>query len=504
MTRWLRGPSILVWLSYGLAAWVFRGYTTDDTAIYARFARHLARTGVLAFNPGEAVHAATSPLWAAIGALGDRLGLDALGTLHVAGVICGVASALLLLAVLDRLRPAAGLRWAVAAVVATAPWSLRWAWSGMETPLASLLVCALMVEGLQPEQRVRPGRLGLYAGLLPLVRPEGILLAALVALAAAVRPVLRARPRLWVGLLAPLALWSVYALPVYHHLLPATMQAKSTPLGLQPARLWANLRVIATILIVGGAVPAIAWVVHLLRRVAGLLGRGGWGRARIGGEEETFFLEPALLAWSAALPLVYLLRDVQVVSRYLEVIAPVILWAALKEARRWSRPAMRMALLQAALSVVLVGTWVGPSARAFGSSLRASLGDIATWLRENTPEDATVAVYDIGWIGLYSGRRVLDLGGLVHPGINDLRDRVDDEEILRRGLFLRFERPDYLVDRDARPAALDGAVLGGEVRLRAVLSREVANLGLSRSTPVVYTLYQVEPVEDRPERPGGR
>ena len=85
----------------------------------------------------------------------------------------------------------------------------------------------------------------------------------------------------------------------------------------------------------------------------------------------------------------------------------------------------------------------------------------------------------------------------MHPGINDLRDRVDDAVIQREGLFLEFGRPDFLVDRDPAPAVLDGRVLG-DVRLRAVLHRTVANLGLSRPEPVVYTLYRVEPVESDP------
>jgi len=104
---------------------------------------------------------------------------------------------------------------------------------------------------------------------------------------------------------------------------------------------------------------------------------------------------------------------------------------------------------------------------------------------------ATVAIYDIGLVGHRSERRVIDLGGLIHPEINALRDRVDDSTILHEGLFLDFERPDYLVDRAYEAAVLEGTEIG-DVRMRALLSRQVANLGLSRGRPVIYTLYAVE------------
>src|SRR6056297_777086 len=77
-----RGPSTLateVAMNPRYAPWValllflvqapvYADYVTDDSYIYARFADNLARLGELSFNPGEPVHAATSPLWAGLGA----------------------------------------------------------------------------------------------------------------------------------------------------------------------------------------------------------------------------------------------------------------------------------------------------------------------------------------------------------------------------------------------------------------------------------------------------
>ena len=115
------------------------------------------------------------------------------------------------------------------------------------------------------------------------------------------------------------------------------------------------------------------------------------------------------------------------------------------------------------------------------------------WLRENTEESAVVAAYDIGAIGWSSRRPVLDLGGLVNPGINDLRNEIDDAVILRDALFLDHGDPSFLVDRDPGGAVLEGRTLRG-LRCEKVLERRVENLGLTRPTPVVYTLYRLVPI----------
>ena len=47
------------------------------------------------------------------------------------------------------------------------------------------------------------------------------------------------------------------------------------------------------------------------------------------------------------------------------------------------------------------------------------------WIHQNTPAHADVAIKDIGSIGYYSKRRVLDLAGLVSPQCIPFRARND-------------------------------------------------------------------------------
>ena len=58
------------------------------------------------------------------------------------------------------------------------------------------------------------------------------------------------------------------------------------------------------------------------------------------------------------------------------------------------------------------------------------------WLREHTPPDAVVAANDVGAIGYYSGRRVVDVAGLVDPEVIPHLRQPDYTEFLA-SLFAR-------------------------------------------------------------------
>ena len=456
-------------------------YFTDDSYIYARFATNFVAGGELVFNPGERVHAATSPLWAGLVALIIAAGLPLVAGMKVLGATCA-AVGLWIAWRLARRRFGAGF-WSAAflLLLATEPWFVRWSASGMETPLACLLVLLALESGLRPREEVAWGRLGWSIGLLPLVRPETLLLWGLVCVLALLTPTARRARSLWTGLMLPLAAWSVWALLFYGTILPATLQAKSTPLGLVPSRLIANLFVLARLYGLALALPTVAWIFGLLRQPRRLVQKS-----------DSDWLAPVLWSWSAALPLVYLLRDVQVVSRYLEVVLPIVLVLGISELKRLGAGRVLRAGVSVEVLAVLIFSfgWIVPSANAFGRSLQG-LVEMGEWLRENTPDSTVVAAYDIGAIGYASERPILDLGGLIHPGINDLRNEVDDADILHRGLFMEFGDPDYLVDRDRAGAVLAGTRLRGRL-CEPVLSRTVSNLGLSRPEPVIYTLYRLE------------
>jgi hypothetical protein len=76
--------------------------------------------------------------------------------------------------------------------------------------------------------------------------------------------------------------------------------------------------------------------------------------------------------------------------------------------------------------------------------------DLALWLKHNTPEDSLIALHDIGAVGYFSGRKMLDLVGLVNPGITKYYLDKQSKRIIplneRKVIdYLKQKRPDYLV-----------------------------------------------------------
>jgi len=97
--------------------------------------------------------------------------------------------------------------------------------------------------------------------------------------------------------------------------------------------------------------------------------------------------------------------------------------------------------------VLLIGTvllifWI-VGARAYAldvAIIESEMVAISKWLADNTDPDDLIAVHDIGAIGYYSDRKILDLAGLVSPEVIQI---IDDEVALAE--FLDRNEAKYLV-----------------------------------------------------------
>jgi len=342
--------AVAVLAAGGLA---LRGYVTDDTFIHLRYARNLVERGELAFNPGETTYGCSSPLWVLGLALLMRLGAPAL----VAPWLLGALSALLALLILESLLHGLHLKpaWqaAVLLLAAADAWFLRWAWSGMETPLATALPLLLLWPAGRGRTRPRvPPSLwiawGAAAGLAGLTRPEFLLLGPLALPWIAWRG---ERP-LWRRTVLPSALgaavvlgpWLLYAWRTFGRLTPQTAAAKSYAATLSPSVIGGSLLRSAAQL---GAVQGPLWVAFVVcavlvvarsraRRGAGhgvpstaaapssdeALGPPVW-RERV--PRERACLLGIALTWTAVLCAGYAVKQVWVISRYLSPLAPALL-----------------------------------------------------------------------------------------------------------------------------------------------------------------------------------
>ncbi len=490
--RW--GLLIALALAAGLMV-PLRGYVTDDTYIHLRYAEHLARGEGLVFNPGERVYGCTSPLWVALVADGIALGFDGLATAKALGAIATLASVVLFLQLMRRTLASPVVRACATVAWGGHAWMARWGMSGMETPLAVALVLAGFVAFTEGrEWGSRPVRTGTLWALGALTRPEaafllglwGIFLIADAENRAGIR-------RLVFGSLPPLAIyggWLMFARLYFGSFLPQTLEAKAAGSGGAAFALDSLRRQILILASTDGALFAALGIALLLA-----------GTRLVPGRLQPHRVLPWV--WVVAVPALYVARGVPVISRYLLPLLPVIAWLAWRAVEVWwngdrEPGSRRVAVLAALLALLVLGqnavvyrTRVLPHAAAFTSGLDASLVTWGRWFGEHAPAGSVIATPDIGAIGYFSNRRVVDLAGLVTPGMVPLLQRESPERIAEELLFARVERADFLVDR-----APPGAALATRSRFGPCLVKlgeaGIDGLGIARPGPVVYTFYRVD------------
>jgi len=125
---------------------------------------------------------------------------------------------------------------------------------------------------------------------------------------------------------------------------------------------------------------------------------------------------------------------------YVWGLAGMIGWVQLNSPSTWKRVFSRAWVLSTAL-VTLIFWLVG--ARAYARDvaiIESEMVSAARWLASNTPGDALVAAHDIGALGYFSQRQLIDLAGLVSPEVIPF---IRDESRLAQ--FLDARGADYLV-----------------------------------------------------------
>jgi hypothetical protein len=88
---------------------------------------------------------------------------------------------------------------------------------------------------------------------------------------------------------------------------------------------------------------------------------------------------------------------------------------------RSTRPLARLLRRAYALTIMVVfALFVPIGAAAFATDVAIINGEmvaVAQWLDRNTPPDAVIAAHDIGAIGYFTRRPILDLAGLISPEV---------------------------------------------------------------------------------------
>jgi hypothetical protein len=415
------------------------GFPLDDAWIHQTYARNLVELKEWTFQPGPTSGGSTSPLWTVMLALGAALGLDPRAWAYILGSTALFATALLSREWLSRKLSNPALAW-TAAVVVLLEWHLVWAGlSGMETILQALLVVCVFL--LLDARYTRPIVLGAAIGLGMWIRPDAVtLILPLVWLLFWDHEPIVDRARA-IGL--AVSGFALLALPylAFNRLVggewwPTTFYAKQAE--------YAVLRETSLItrLLREYVQPMIGVGVILLPGLVMAI----WRRIRTG---DLGGLAP--LVWALAFMSMYAVRLPVTYQhgRYVIPTVPVVLvvgleglissgWPLDREGRR------RLAALawRVGLSGVLLGFWL-LGARAYASDvsiIESEMVEASRWIAAHTEPDALVAAHDIGALGYYGGRSILDLAGLVSPDVIPI---MRDENAL--AAYLNANGADYLM-----------------------------------------------------------
>lgn len=209
----LLGAAVFVLVATRLA------WMSDDAAITARVIANTLHGYGPNFNITERAQAYTHPLWFVLNTVAARVTGDILITMLVVGILCSGAAMYLVLR---------GRHWAVAVVVtalAASTYALtEYAGSGLENPLAWLLMAAMWSAAV----RRRPTAVAVAAGLLIVTRLDLAVVAVPFVVVWAIRGTLPRPTLLLMGglLVAPAFVWLSFSWLYYGSPLPETAYSK--------------------------------------------------------------------------------------------------------------------------------------------------------------------------------------------------------------------------------------------------------------------------------------
>jgi hypothetical protein len=436
-------------LSLALMAWPQRHYANDDTYVHLRIVRNIVESGEFAYNPGEPTYTTTSPLWNIVMAtvclpakIASGAGPDYLLWSQVTAYLLSLAAAAAL-AALARPR-AGGWAWVAGGLYLLDPYLSSAVACGMEMPLFALLASLALAAAGSPRFGPRAWPSAALCSLLLQVRPEAVTVTAAAFLLALSHNGNRLRRgALFALCLAALSTpWLVYYRLHFGSFVTNTVLAKSLDsAGRLPFSRPATMLQVLRLLVQVYAAPAAV--------VAGTL---AWAARRGGARADAAkrcWPEASVVLGILSLYLAFL-KEGSISSRYLLTFAPFLYGLVAASLGMWRscgwRGARGVAALLALLLLGLDGTALPGRLRRDRQIGRAGI-ETATWIARNTPERATVFTGGIGYLGYYSGRRILD-DGLADPAGAALRGgRLTLAELLS------LRRPDYAATAEPVPPA---------------------------------------------------
>lgn len=432
MTNSLKTLALTGALIYLFFAWLFYFYFQlgDDTYIYLQYVKNFLANGELAFNSGTPSYGFTAPLWFFMMAFMVMITGQPLASPALLSIAFGLASVILWAKIIMSMTADTRKKILFLLLVALDPNLLKHAWMGMEATgsffFSSLLIYYIFIR----KETIHPVLFGLLTGLFFFVRPESVLISAIM-MAYLIHTKKYDIKNLAVSASAAALIvlpWLLFAYLSFGIFFPSTFDAKG---GAYPAGVMVLNHIYDSAKILGGN-----YLLHLLFFLF------------IAVKRKTAFTIESYYALAASLALLGFyfvsLNAETVYARYFCAFIPFLLYMLFRSAEETDIAGLPKVIFPAAV-LLAAQVW-------FLSSLhqRSYIPDetaedtMIAWVTANTPADAKIVRVRIGKIGYLSEREIIDPVGLINPDIipyNVSGTQID---------YYRKVKPGYFIYQDDR------------------------------------------------------
>lgn len=418
------------------SALTFRiGFPLDDSWIHLTYARNLALRGEWAFLPGVPSAGSTSPLWSTLLAIGFLFRLGPYIWTYLLGGLLLFALASLAELAARRLLPEYKIPFPLVGLFFVLEWHFVWAaGSGMETLLHASILTFILLLLTRPSPQ--PLTLGLLTALSVWVRPDGLILLGPVVLTLLLREKPAAKlTRFFIGFGLLFGLYLLFNLMLSGNPFPNTFYAKQAEYAAWQAKPLLEQFGLTFLQILTG--PSVALLPGIVIWAIRSIRLREWGTL-------------AGMMWVLGFVGLYALRlPPYQHGRYLMPVMPILfLWGLLgvldflgKGVTRFGSRLMRVAWI-ASIVALTIAFW-GLGARSYSQDvayIESEMVTVAKWVNVNLPPDALIAAHDIGALGYFDHRTLVDLAGLVSPEV--IPFLRDEEQI---AVYLDAHDVEYLI-----------------------------------------------------------
>jgi hypothetical protein len=421
------------------------GFPLDDAWIHQTYARSLANGQGWSYAGSPPSAGSTSPLWTLLQIPSFWFHLSPVVWAYGAGALFLILNAVFIMLWVRTFNKNAGF---FALLLTIGEWHLVWAsLSGMETLFfccwVSFMIYIFFPLKFPPSEKYAVSGvlflMGILSGIGIWIRPEALLLLMYVFLAVFIQCYPTWKGRVWfflAGCLLPTVLYFAFNYGFNGRVFPNTFYVKTAEYSVLTSQ---NL-------FLRFFQP---WIPLLAGPVAALVPFLAAGILLLIRNKKALSLLPFLWALNHILLYAIQLPATYQHGRYFLPVLPVLIGYGVIGYYSWKEKIMHhfsaRVVLRAlwASALLLTGIFLFIGAGQFSGDVKiiqTDMVDVSQWIRENTPPGSAIAAHDIGALGFWGNRPMVDLGG-----VTDLDALPLLSGKIRLRSYLALRQADYLM-----------------------------------------------------------